>query len=202
MKVLKFLIAAFCIYDSKSTTIPPVCKYLTITKGSYDCICHDWSSSPDKMNQTAVSFDPNDEFNILRVHFKTCLQLPKENNSYLQYIQEISIHDSMLETITSDDLKPFQQLEILRLTSNKLKKLDADLFKYSSNLSLINLSNNQINYVGEKILNPLKKLKTFLIEGNDCINIGFTRITSRQLFWLRCELAINCTEPRDFNVIN
>lgn len=202
MKFLKFLIAALFIYDSQSITLPPVCRYLTITNGSYDCRYHDWSSLPDSLNQTEVSLNSNDEVNILRIHFKTCPQLPKESNSYLQYIQEISIHDSLLEEITSDDLKPFHQLKTLKLTSNKLKKLDADLFKYSASLSFINLSNNHINHVGEKILNPLKKLKTFLIEGNDCINVGFTRITIRQLFWLRCELAINCTEPRNFNVIN
>lgn len=204
LKALTFLLAAWT-----SSAIFLDCEYFVRPVwfwDNYTCDVRNLTVSSDNdvvanVSQNHLERFSNDNVEILKIQNQICHRFPHGLGKFFPNLKEISIVNSSLEIITSQDLMPFEQLVSLDLNNNRLKRLDADLFINTLGLKSIDLSNNMIRFVGEKILNPLKSLRHVRLEKNNCINIDFGHITNRQLFWLKCELAINCTEPRDFNDI-
>lgn len=108
---------------------------------------------------------------VVKMDNQTVHYIPKGIELLFPGIMGISIGESNLQSITKEDLKPFDALEIIWLYGNNLHKLDGDLFEYNSQLKAINFGGNELTFIGEKILTPLKNLEQAYFGRANCIDM-------------------------------
>lgn len=97
--------------------------------------------------------------------------------------------DDNLTRITANDLVPFPDLMSLSLWNNKLKSLDADLFKHTQKLVYINFSGNPIEEVGYGILDDMNVLEAYFQLSN-CID--FIARGASAMFQMKVLLHVKC----------
>jgi hypothetical protein len=78
-----------------------------------------------------------------------------------------------MHKITKNDLEKFKKLEKLKLEANKLKFLPGDLFEFTPKISILNFADNQIEAIGESLLDKLENLKEADFKGNKRIDFKF-----------------------------
>lgn len=108
---------------------------------------------------------------VLKMDNQTVNYFPKGIESLFPGVMGISIGESHLKSIKKDDLKPFPDLEIIWLYGNDLHKLDGDLFEYNSALKAINFGGNELTFIGETIMKPLKYLEQAYFGRANCIDM-------------------------------
>ncbi|CAG9807188.1 unnamed protein product [Chironomus riparius] len=82
-------------------------------------------------------------FDARKVNLK---YFPRNLNSYLPSVTEIFIEQGLLE-ITKEDLQQYPKLLWLYLSNNEIKTIEENTFMYNSDLKLIFLGGNKINYI-------------------------------------------------------
>jgi hypothetical protein len=101
---------------------------------------------------------------VIKLEIYNCVMhfLPHNFDKYLKKITDLVVYYTGLKSITKHDLKQFQLLEYLLITNNDLTFIDGDLLEYSPNVKYIDLRNNKIFYISEKLPRP----QGFLTDGN------------------------------------
>lgn len=108
---------------------------------------------------------------VLKMDSQTINYFPKGIELLFPGIMGISIGESNLKSITKEDLEPFDALEIIWLYGNDLHKLDGDLFEYNPEMKAINFGGNELTFIGETILKPLKNLEQAYFGRANCIDM-------------------------------
>lgn len=121
--------------------------------------------------------------------------LPRDIQKFFPNLEKISISNTGLKIITSDNLRNFTKLKSLILRNNKLNELDYELLKFNPNIEEIDLSGNDLKYLGKNILKPLESLKKFDISNNICANE--TANNPSEIRKLKIKLNENCRHPQN-----
>ena len=91
-------------------------------------------------------------------------------------------------------LSGLDQLEVLRLDFNSLKRIESDTFIHLKNLKFLDLSSNKITFIGLNGFRGLKKLKTLILNNNKIKTYSFDCIKNLK------KLCMNdCSLTDDFN---
>lgn len=125
---------------------------------------HDSNKSNDDVKQFLWSGNRNENLKVLKT-------FPKNVKKLFKNVEIIWIEHTNLEEISNEDLKEFgENLKVLGLTFNKIKKIDENLFKFNLNLEEISLQGNQIEKIKPKTFDGLGKLKILNLNKNPCLN--------------------------------
>lgn len=106
----------------------------------------------------------------LVIENKIVHSFPKGFDKYFENIFRISIINSQLQEIHQNDLKPFEDLDVLRITKNSLTVIEADLFRFNHKLSFIDLSSNNIVAVNSLVFDDLRMLRYLYLNENPIIS--------------------------------
>lgn len=85
--------------------------------------------------------------------------------------QTLAVESTELMEIHQDDLKGFPKLEYLMIVKNLLEVLEKDLFKYNKELIYINMNENKLKRIDEKIFDDLTMLNFLHLLSNECIRM-------------------------------
>lgn len=117
-------------------------------------------------------------------------QLPKGVDRFFPFLTLYQWMNGNLSSIESADLKPFPDLEIILLPSNKLTSLEGNLFKYTPRIYNIGFQLNLLEKVGEGLLDDLNFLTIAHFYYNPCISFGAE--TPEAIQELKNKLRIQC----------
>lgn len=96
-------------------------------------------------------------------------RIPDGIDNFFAYLIGLQWFRGNLMTIYADDLRPFPDLQVIRLENNKLFALDSDLFRYTPKLQFIGLGNNLLQHIGLNMLTDLNNLAGVYFQKNPCI---------------------------------
>lgn len=119
--------------------------------------------------------------------------LPLGIQKFFPNLEKISLIQTGLKIITSDDLKNFPKMKSLILRNNKLSEIDSKLFVFNKNIEEIDFSGNEIKHVGENFLKSLENLTKLDFSNNVCFN--GTANNSVEVKRLKAKLNENCQNP-------
>lgn len=83
----------------------------------------------------------------------------------------LAVESTQLMEIHQYDLKGFTKLEYLMIVKNLLEVLEKDLFKYNKELFYINMNENKLKRIDEKIFDDLTRLNFLHLLSNECIRM-------------------------------
>ena len=106
----------------------------------------------------------------LTIDSQTVHYMPNGIEKFFSNLEALRISSSGLKEIDSEDLKPFKKLKELQLSSNELIVLKYGLFDNNPDIIFLQFDGNQLKYVGENILDPLKKISYAYFQNCGCIN--------------------------------
>lgn len=147
----------------------------------YGCYCCSIGNKTLTTESTHVEIngvheDGKTNNDFLKLRFFKC-KIPKIphfiGNPFIN-ITTIDLNRSGLKSITKFDLQQFPKLEIIFAPENSIEFLPGDLFEFTPNVEDINFYNNNIKYIGEKLLDGLKNLKKVYLHCNVNIDCIFT----------------------------
>lgn len=98
-------------------------------------------------------------------------QFPRGVGNFFPDLLGISAFGGNIETITSDDLEPFPNLQLLNLRMQKLVTLEGDLLQNNLQLQWINFSDNLLEGVENGLLNGLNNLSIAFFNRNPCASL-------------------------------
>lgn len=98
-----------------------------------------------------------------------------------------------MRLLLKESMQNLTKLKYLDLISNKIEKLDSDVFELAPNLVEVVMNNNRLKFIGAAILEPLKKLEFISFGGNVCISSHF-KYTHEQLSRLKTEITLKCSD--------
>jgi len=82
-------------------------------------------------------------------------------------LHRLCVRESKLKKIASEDFHEMRHLRVLWLDFNDIEELSGNLFKYVENLEDISFYSNKISKVDPQIFNNLKNLKKFDLRRNE-----------------------------------
>jgi uncharacterized coiled-coil protein SlyX len=154
------------------------CKYEMRTYSPYgnQLACHIYSPRSFENNETVTSVNPLtgsslDDVRSLDVWYHPGVhRLPKNIEKFFPNLIIISWYNSVMKSVTAEDLKPFPNLIWLSFQVNQIETLDGDLFKHTKNLECVNFSQNRLTRIGDGMLADLPNLKLANFRLNTCYN--------------------------------
>jgi len=202
---------------------------ITIPRGDYfvqglDAMYHDGKGPDDVLSLHIagqdVEFLPHKYLdwykNINHVHIVGSRLTTLENEQLDGRIRYLHLDGNRIESIPVDFFRNSKDMELLSMESNRITKLDSELFTamtklnyvsfagnrlrtlpgnlFRNNLNILCMSfeNNALVSVGTDLVSHLTKLKGVSFDGNVCINSAYLkedRITEK----LTTELTANCS---------
>ena len=103
--------------------------------------------------------DHSTEFRGFKVDEKLISYLPSGIEKCCGPIELLMIKNCSLKVITPNNLQSYPNLTILDLSFNKIRVLEADLFKSNSKIQAMYLNGNQIAVVAPKVFDNMRELK-------------------------------------------
>lgn len=97
-------------------------------------------------------------------------QIPKGIDKFFANLKAIAWQGGNLESVSADDLHPFNKLQFLYLYGNKIVSLAGDVLKHSLNLQFISFDQNLIKHVEHGLFSNLTKLERASFRLNICVN--------------------------------
>ncbi|CAG9812061.1 unnamed protein product [Chironomus riparius] len=84
-------------------------------------------------------------------------------------VKGLSFVQCRLIMLRKQDLQPYNKLEYLWLNENYLKHLDGDAFMYNQNIKVINLQSNKLTKIDRNIFKNLISLEVLILNKNECL---------------------------------
>lgn len=112
----------------------------------------------------------SDSVTFFEVQDENLQYIPSNLAFFFPNLTGITIVNSKLQRLVSDDLRPFFNLNLLRVSKNPITELFADSFRYNSKLLVIDMSSNKIRGVGKNLLLTLSKLVSVYFTKNECVD--------------------------------
>lgn len=110
---------------------------------------------------------------VIKITFIECIvpKFPHGIGETFKNIQVLIIRKSGLKSITKLDLKSFEHLTLLDLSENDLEYLPGDLFEFNKKLKQIYFCENKIQFIGPELLDNHLDLERAYFKNN--INIKY-----------------------------
>lgn len=140
-----------------------------------------WKHLPGKQNTDVEAFF---------AHEQPLTFIPKSITAFFPNVVAISINNTGLKELSSDDFKDFPSLKNLHVNYNMLEMLRTDLFRYNPKLETILVWNNNLKHVGFNLISHLTNLKAAQLTNSPCIN--FAAENSDALTELSYKLSVYC----------
>lgn len=122
------------------------------------------------VSTTNGGIEIHNDTKVLQIIEQTVKFLPIGIEKFLPQLEALWVLYSRLSAIEESDLKPFPTLRELVLRGNSIEALSDDLFKSNSELLLVDIGDNKLKTIGEKLLFPLGKLYKLNLRQNICID--------------------------------
>lgn len=119
-------------------------------------------------------------------------RIPKGIEKFFPNLIGFQWNSRNLETFTSNDIKPFPELQVLSIWGNKLISLDGDSFKHTPKLVFVQFSANLLEHVGYDLLQELNDLTYVYFSFNPCIDM--LAETPESIAKLKVKLQIQCPQ--------
>lgn len=142
------------------------------------------------INGQSTSYYQSHEVKILDIFSQTVHYMPSGIEKFFPKIEGIQIRNSKLKVIEKSDLAPFVGLKELHLQGNDLETLKSNLFDDNLDLQVITLSSNKLKFIGENILSKLTKLYHANFNINTCISQYAS--TQAEIPQLIADLKVKC----------
>lgn len=112
----------------------------------------------------------NSDVQVLEVRFNNdgIDRLPTGIAKFFPDLKMFSWNYARLKYLSQKDLKPFTNLVQVSFSSNMIKQLDGNVFKFNKKLQRIDLSFNAIQIIGNNFFDGLTELKSISFYGNLC----------------------------------
>jgi hypothetical protein len=196
MKMKTFL--CFLVLASVVDAVIYQCTYSTKTWANvgilYGCtvgsITAGTTADIEDVQGTLTAGKTFEDIEALSITRKVVTKIPENVENFLPNLKCLQIYSSKLETITTDDLRLLPNLEYINLGSNLLKALDGNLFNFNLKLKVLFFSGNDIESVGQGILDGLTDLVNVDFQTNNCINLAGQ--TPERIEVLKEELLLKC----------
>lgn len=109
--------------------------------------------------------------------FYTINSFPRGLNNIFENLTRLMIHRCGLASLTHEDLKGLEKIEAIFIEKNKLTSLPSDLFVGFHNLQIIEFSDNKIEYLSSRLLQPIIENGLLLVnfKRNKKIDIYYQR---------------------------
>ncbi|KAG4071478.1 hypothetical protein HA402_011632 [Bradysia odoriphaga] len=136
----------------------------------------DWNISTEdvtisSINGEEASFYSDKSITVLEIFSRDFHYLPKGLEKFFPNIKLLSIINTELESVKSDDLKPFVHLTMVNLNGNKITTLDSNVFEFNPEITILKIVfNDKLKHIGADILTPLKKLQDADFSRNGCVD--------------------------------
>lgn len=141
----------------------------------YACLTRgDFITDPLNRDISAISGNhtdskTNNDVKAFAIAYSNCFYFPRNLEKFFINLEAISIGNSKLKEIRSEDLKPFPKLRSLGLAFNELQVLEPNLFQFNSKLEVIYLDRNNISHIDANIFdNFVGKLSYLYLTINTC----------------------------------
>lgn len=126
-------------------------------------------------------------------HRKEILFFPQNLTQHFVNLKYISIQNSGLREINSEDLEEFgDNLVYLWLCGNKIEIIEKHLFSHNKNLGFLNLNGNKIRFVESGAIKNLVHPHSLNFNNNKC-HSGSANYHERKLDELIEKIEENCT---------
>lgn len=136
----------------------------------------------------------NDDVRLIDIRRISCKEIPKKIETQFTKLEGVWGSHCGIEKLNINDLKPFANLKHLNLDYNLIRNLTKDVFSENSNLSKIELSNNELRYIEEGTFRG-KQLKEVNLRHNPCIN--FKANVPNNSVTLRTFIVNDCVNVKD-----
>jgi Leucine-rich repeat (LRR) protein len=103
----------------------------------------------------------------------------------LARLHTLSLANNNIQNITARIMRPLVALRHFDASNNAIDVVDGRLFVNSPRIEIVNLSGNNINGVGNSILNINENLEQFWMEGNQCADENYVIGTDVNLETIR-----------------
>lgn len=179
-----------CVFNNQSWSFHKTCVVENI-------FIMDSSQTVTSINEhTQVD---HDDVKGLLIESQTVKFFPRGVEKFFPNLEDISIYFSKLQSIKKADLKPFKNLQALRLFNNDLEELDGDLFEFNRQLRIIDFDHNKLKSIGSELLTELKKLEQAHFRHNVCIHKGAK--SSSQVLRLMADLSRRCDMTKEIKIL-
>ncbi|CAG9810902.1 unnamed protein product [Chironomus riparius] len=112
----------------------------------------------------------NDDVSWIIISHGIINKFPAGIDKIFKNLEGIRITNMDLKSVNQEDLKAIKKLKFLNLSSNKITRIDANLFQFNPQLEHISLSNNEISHIDPQAFSGLKSLNQLFLRGNKCKN--------------------------------
>lgn len=196
-----FFLLAMCLTSSVSA-VTFECEFkmagvpLVVLGDVYLCmptviIDDEGSKVLEKVTGEHLESKTNDDVILLNIFENHNMSfVPKNIIDFFSNLKGLNWHDSNLDKISADDLKPFTQLKYLGIRFTHLKTLDSDLFQHTPHLQYITFAGSRIHHVGTDLVTNLKELK--ILDFTNCECIHKIAKTPELVAQLNKDLPIKC----------
>jgi hypothetical protein len=88
-------------------------------------------------------------------------------------LEELILRDNSISELSESFLmrNKLENLNTLDLSNNFISTIELNTFKHSTQLEILNLSNNKINFLSNAVFNGLKSLKSLILKSNHVLNL-------------------------------
>lgn len=136
----------------------------------------------------------NIDVDALEVRSQDLKRIPSRITNFFPNIRALLFYSTGLNSLTADDLKPYQNLQYLNAYQCNVMSLNSDVFKYTPRLLLLDFRYNSLYHVGFNTLGSLNYLTSAYFASNPCVDENayihdrqsWTLTTDCQLFVNRC----------------
>lgn len=134
-----------------------------------------WNIATEDVTITSINGEDASHYGdkkitYLDINDQTVHYLPKGIENFFPLLEKLSIVGAELESVKSDNLKPFVHLKTVNLKNNKITTLDSNVFESNPEITTLWISHNKLKHIGADILTPLKKLTYADFSSNDCVD--------------------------------
>lgn len=120
-------------------------------------------------------------------------RFPSGLGDFFTRLEVIRITACNMRLLFKGDLENLGHLKYLDLVSNKIEKLESNTFENVPTLVEVILNNNRLQFIGSKLLDPLKKLHLVSFGGNVCTTSHAT-FSEEQLARLKTDINLKCSD--------
>lgn len=124
------------------------------------------------------------------VRRENCNFLPQRLKNFFPNLELLQVHNSKLQALKQDDLKPLSKLRVLQVNGNQITSLESKLFEFNLELVRVEFKHQRLRLIGYNILDSLTKLALADFQLSGCVN--FYAQSGQGIDELKREIRINC----------
>lgn len=110
----------------------------------------------------------------LYINYNQLTSIPANSFQSLANLKSLYLSNNQINALPANIFAPLRNLEELYLSVNLLERLDANLLSQNQHVKRLFFYRNSINAIAPGFFNNLTSLKTFWLNGNNCISRDFS----------------------------